>query len=194
MAQERNACTILLSKLEADVEEGTLAGACLDTLLALLTHSPLNQQAFLAQQGLARVMLLLSHVPLRQIKVKLLQDALRLARWSSVRACMCLCMSSKPGSTSQQGMGMQPCIITWPKSEDMSHLKVQACLAHSPQCAPGVPGSAAAAQPKLPDPVLQGPESSGHPHPPNKLQHSSRGAGAAHGRGQCQAASQPSGI
>ena len=62
VAQERNACAVLLSKLEADVEEGTLAGACLDTLLALLAHSPLNQQAFLAQQGLARVMLLLSHI------------------------------------------------------------------------------------------------------------------------------------
>ncbi len=56
-AQERNACAVLLSKLEADVEEGTLAGACLDTLMALLADSPLNQQAFLAQQGLARVTL-----------------------------------------------------------------------------------------------------------------------------------------
>ena len=54
-AQERDACAVLLSTLEDDVEEGTLAGACLDTLMALLADSPINQQAFLAQQGLARV-------------------------------------------------------------------------------------------------------------------------------------------
>ena len=62
VAEERNACAVLLAKLEADVEEGTLAGACLDTLLALLADSPPNQQAFLAQNGLARVRLSLSHV------------------------------------------------------------------------------------------------------------------------------------
>ena len=63
VAQEWNACSVLLAKLEADVEEGTLAGACLDTLLALLADSPPNQQAFLAQQGLARVRPLVPHVP-----------------------------------------------------------------------------------------------------------------------------------
>ena len=54
-AQSRDFCAVLLSKLEADVEEGTLAGACLDALLALLAKSPSNQQAFLSQQGLVRV-------------------------------------------------------------------------------------------------------------------------------------------
>ncbi len=54
-AHKRDFCAILISKLEADVEEGTLAGACLDALLALSARSPSNQQAFLAQQGLVRV-------------------------------------------------------------------------------------------------------------------------------------------
>lgn len=62
VAHERNACAVLLAKLEADVEEGTLAGACLDTLLALLADSPLNQQDFLAEDGLARVTLSASHI------------------------------------------------------------------------------------------------------------------------------------
>ncbi|CAL5226911.1 g9786 [Coccomyxa viridis] len=69
VAHERNACAVLLAKLEADVEEGTLAGACLDTLLALLADSPLNQQDFLAEDGLARVcqVLLRQHSPSCQI-------------------------------------------------------------------------------------------------------------------------------
>ena len=54
-AQGRDACGVLLARLEADVEEGTLAGACLDTLLALLANSPANQQDFAAQAGLVRV-------------------------------------------------------------------------------------------------------------------------------------------
>jgi len=58
-AQGRDACGVLLAKLEADVEEGTLAGACLDTLLALLANSPANQQDFAAQAGLVRVSQLL---------------------------------------------------------------------------------------------------------------------------------------
>lgn len=45
---------MLMSKLEEDVEEGTLAGACLDALLALLANSPQNQQTFLKQEGLVR--------------------------------------------------------------------------------------------------------------------------------------------
>lgn len=54
-AQERDACAVLLAKLEADVENGLLAGACLDALLALLANSPGNGQAFLRQQGLVKV-------------------------------------------------------------------------------------------------------------------------------------------
>ena len=54
-AQERDACAVLLAKLEADVENGLLAGACLDALLALLANSPGNGQAFLGQQGLVKV-------------------------------------------------------------------------------------------------------------------------------------------
>ena len=54
-AQERDACAVLLAKLEADVENGLLAGACLDALLALLADSPGNGQAFLRQQGLVKV-------------------------------------------------------------------------------------------------------------------------------------------
>ena len=54
-AQERDACAVLLAKLEADVENGLLAGACLDALLALLAGSPGNGQAFLRQQGLVKV-------------------------------------------------------------------------------------------------------------------------------------------
>ena len=53
--QERDACAVLLAKLEADVENGLLAGACLDALLALLANSPGNGQAFLRQQGLVKV-------------------------------------------------------------------------------------------------------------------------------------------
>ena len=54
-AQERDACAVLLARLEADVENGLLAGACLDALLALLANSPGIGQAFLRQQGLVKV-------------------------------------------------------------------------------------------------------------------------------------------
>ncbi|CAK0786205.1 hypothetical protein CVIRNUC_009418 [Coccomyxa viridis] len=68
-AQERDACAVLLAKLEADVENGLLAGACLDALLALLANSPGNGQAFLRQQGLVKVcqVLLHQHSPSCQI-------------------------------------------------------------------------------------------------------------------------------
>ena len=87
VAQERDACAVLLAKLEADVEEGTLAGACLDTLLALLADSPPNQQAFLTQNGLARVTLFLSHTHvIRLTAVTCLRSCV--AEWSlSKRVC-----------------------------------------------------------------------------------------------------------
>lgn len=56
-AAEARAIQLLLDKLEADVVEGTLAGACLDALLALLAGSPANQGAFLELHGLQKVAL-----------------------------------------------------------------------------------------------------------------------------------------
>ena len=46
---------ILLGKLEADIVDGRLAGACLDALLALLADSSMNQTKFLYLGGVDEV-------------------------------------------------------------------------------------------------------------------------------------------
>lgn len=52
---ERGTLELLLGKLEADVVDGTLAGACLDALLALLADSNTNQAKFLDLGGVGKV-------------------------------------------------------------------------------------------------------------------------------------------
>lgn len=48
------AVEILLDKLEGDITDGTLAGACLDALLALLANSTITQKRFLESGGLEK--------------------------------------------------------------------------------------------------------------------------------------------
>jgi len=55
LAVEASALEILLGKLEADVVDGTLAGAILDALLALLADSEANQTKFLYLDGVQKV-------------------------------------------------------------------------------------------------------------------------------------------
>lgn len=55
LAVERGTLEFLLGKLEADVVDGTLAGACLDALLALLADSNANQAKFLDLGGVGKV-------------------------------------------------------------------------------------------------------------------------------------------
>ena len=55
LAVESGTLEILLGKLEADVVDGTLAGACLDALLALLADSNVNQIKFLDLGGINKV-------------------------------------------------------------------------------------------------------------------------------------------
>jgi hypothetical protein len=54
-AANAGALEVLLDKLEGDVVDGTLAGACLDALLALLADSESNQQKFSELGGLQKV-------------------------------------------------------------------------------------------------------------------------------------------
>lgn len=58
VAVEASALEILLGKLEADVVDGTLAGAILDALLALLADSEANQIKFLDLDGVQKVVIL----------------------------------------------------------------------------------------------------------------------------------------
>ncbi|BDA49128.1 hypothetical protein COCOBI_13-2380 [Coccomyxa sp. Obi] len=69
LAVERGTLEFLLGKLEADVVDGTLAGACLDALLALLADSNANQAKFLELGGVGKVcsVLLHQHSPSCQI-------------------------------------------------------------------------------------------------------------------------------
>jgi hypothetical protein len=55
LAVESGTLDILLGKLEADIVDGTIAGACLDALLALLADSNINQTKFLNLGGVNKV-------------------------------------------------------------------------------------------------------------------------------------------
>ena len=55
LAVERGTLELLLGKLEADIVDGTLAGACLDALLALLADSNASQAKFLDLGGVSKV-------------------------------------------------------------------------------------------------------------------------------------------
>ena len=110
MAGEAHALELLLEKLEADVTDGMLAGACLDALLAMLAESPANQRMFLELRGLHKVA---KSLPPECVDL------------------LVLCHKS-------------------------------ACLHHKGWSA-GVCSAFAARQPQLPNPLLQGHQSSLHP-------------------------------